>query len=269
MSLYRLKYFLERVFPIAIDNVPFYCKIFFMRELPQANEEEQFANGFNPYDCSPSIRIAANHLKLHRFPIRQSTDCVRTKIGYNTGLHVWEIFWPPETRGSHPILGVANKDAPVHGDGYINLVGSNCNSWGWNLNDLFLYHNGECISRYPLVSEMNVDIKKFRKFILILDFFQNTLSFMVKDEAFIPPNYHYLGVAFKFPITDNFLFYPIIQSVYGKSCVEIKYLGGYEKLIIPKLKVLCKLTVIDHLTLKDIDNIPKPLREFIIRNESL
>jgi hypothetical protein len=259
-----LKFLVSKIFPI--DSVPFYLKVFFLQQLPQSSEEEQFNNGFNPHDCSNNIRVTSKDLNFFRLPIWRSTDCVRTKIGYNKGLHVWEISWPPETRGTHPVIGVANKNAALHCEGYENLIGSDSNSWGWNLKELSLHHNGIRISGYPLLSNDIVDIvvKKLEKFLLILDFFTNTISFIIKEEAFIPPIYYYLGVAFKLPNVDDY-YYPIIQSVYGRSSVEIKYLGGYQLSPVPNLQELSKLIAINNFTFKDIDCIPKGLQKFVIQ----
>jgi hypothetical protein len=260
-----LKYFVSKIFPIVNDSVPLKLKVFFLQQLQQSSEEEQFKNGFNPQDCSNNIRVMSKHLKFFRLPILRSTDCIRTKIGYNKGLHIWEISWPPETRGTHPIIGVSKKSAPLYCEGYVNLIGSNSDSWGWNLNQLSLHHNGIRISGYPLLSNnVYIDVKQYKKFLLILDFFKNTVSFMTKNEAFNPHKYYYLGVAFKLAKVDDY-YYPIIQSVHGQSSVKIKYIGGYQLSSVPKLKELCKLIAIDNFTFEDIKHIPNSLQKFVIQ----
>lgn len=57
-------------------------------------------------------------LTFHRHPVAQSTDCIRGKVGFTKGLHVWEIQWSTRQRGTHAVVGVATQDAPLHSVGY-------------------------------------------------------------------------------------------------------------------------------------------------------
>ena len=57
-------------------------------------------------------------LTFHRHPVAQSTDCIRSKVGYERGLHVFELSWPTRQRGTHAVVGVATMDAPLHSVGY-------------------------------------------------------------------------------------------------------------------------------------------------------
>lgn len=41
------------------------------------------------------------------------TDMVRGKKGYDNGVHMWEIHWPKEYRGSNAVIGVATTEAPI------------------------------------------------------------------------------------------------------------------------------------------------------------
>lgn len=50
-------------------------------------------HSWNPDDCSMHIVVKQNGFTLHRNPVAQSTDMARTKIGYSSGKHVWEITW--------------------------------------------------------------------------------------------------------------------------------------------------------------------------------
>ena len=54
---------------------------------------------------------------------------------------VWRITWPPELRGTHPMVGVATGDCPLTEASYKRLVGSTSNSWGWCLKSLKIYHD--------------------------------------------------------------------------------------------------------------------------------
>lgn len=57
-------------------------------------------------------------LTFHRHPVAQSTDCIRGRVGYTRGLHVWEIHWSTRQRGTHAVVGVATPEAPLHSQGY-------------------------------------------------------------------------------------------------------------------------------------------------------
>lgn len=80
-------------------------------------------------------------MTFHRHPVAQSTDCIRGKVGYTKGMHVWELYWSTRQRGTHAVVGVATADAPLHSVGYQSLVGNNELSWGWDLGRNKLYHD--------------------------------------------------------------------------------------------------------------------------------
>ena len=49
--------------------------------------------------------------------------------------NVDSLLSKPSTRqrGTHAVVGVATKDAPLQCVGYHGIVGSNDKSWGWDL----------------------------------------------------------------------------------------------------------------------------------------
>lgn len=56
---------------------------------------------------------------------------------------MWEVHWSTRQRGTHAVVGVATQDAPLHSVGYQSLVGSNDQSWGWDLGRNKLYHDSK------------------------------------------------------------------------------------------------------------------------------
>ena len=56
---------------------------------------------------------------------------------------MWEITWEEDERGSNAVIGIATPKAPLQCLGYIPLVGSNTQSWGWNLSKKVSFHNGQ------------------------------------------------------------------------------------------------------------------------------
>jgi hypothetical protein len=49
-------------------------------------------------------------------------------MAYTEGLHIWEIHWPLRQRGTHAVVGVATKEAPLHSPGktqaYVKFKGT-------------------------------------------------------------------------------------------------------------------------------------------------
>ena len=78
----------------------------------------------------------------------QSTDGARGKTGFARGRHAWEIVWEGPL-GTVAVIGIATKEAPNQCHGYVALLGSNDQSWGWNLVDNHLLHNGDSQGNYP------------------------------------------------------------------------------------------------------------------------
>lgn len=101
------------------------------------------------------------------------------------------------------VIGIATKDALLQNQGYMALLGHDSNSWGWNLVDNHLLHNGNAQGNYPLLN----NAPKYQvgeRIRVILDCDDNTLSFEKKDE--------FLGVAFRGRVTMSLLL-PTFSSV--------------------------------------------------------
>lgn len=88
---------------------------------------------------------------FYRNPVAQSTDACRGKIGFSRGRHAWEVIWEGPL-GTVAMIGVTTKQAPLQCQGYVGLLGSDEYSWGWNLVDNILLHNGENQGEYPLLN---------------------------------------------------------------------------------------------------------------------
>ncbi|XP_076624543.1 F-box synaptic protein isoform X2 [Colletes latitarsis] len=110
-----------------------------------------FYHAWNPRDRSRNIYIKPNGFTLHRNPVAQSTDACRGKIGFRHGRHAWEVIWEGPL-GTVAVIGIATKEAPLLCHGYVALLGSNEHSWGWNLVDNHLLHNGDVQGNYPLLN---------------------------------------------------------------------------------------------------------------------
>ncbi|XP_078521880.1 F-box/SPRY domain-containing protein 1 [Lissotriton helveticus] len=172
-----------------------------------------FQHGFSPSDCSRNVYIKKNGFTLHRNPIAQSTDGARTKIGFSEGRHAWEVWWEGPL-GTVAVIGIATKRAPMQCQGYVALLGSDDQSWGWNLVDNNLLHNGEVNGSFPQCN----NAPKYQigeRIRVILDMDDKTLAF--------ERGYEFLGVAFRgLPKT---CLYPAVSAVYGNTEVTLVYLG--------------------------------------------
>ena len=100
-------------------------------------KEIQIQNSWSDRDKSNNIYLHVRHpnnnininndtkddgITLHRRPVSQSTDSIRGKVGYKSGVHVWEIKWIQTQRGTHACIGVATKDAPLKRIGSVTSI---------------------------------------------------------------------------------------------------------------------------------------------------
>ena len=193
--------------------------------------EQQLKHSWNDQDKSLNIVLLphTNSLVFRRYPVAQSTDCIRGKIGFSSGLHVWHIKWPSNQRGTHAVIGVATKDAPLHCSGYKSLIGSNTESWGWDIGRSKLMHDytNSPPSPYPsTILDKDEVLVVPEKITVILDMDEGTLAYMVDGQ--------YLGVAFSGLNQANKPLYPIVSAVWGHCEVEMSYIhapqGSYSYL---------------------------------------
>lgn len=190
--------------------------------MPCASVEAQQEHAWNSDDRSLNIFVKEDdRTTFHRHPVAQSTDCIRGRRGYVRGLHVWEVHWSTRQRGTHAVVGVATKDAPLHCVGYQSLVGSNAESWGWDLGRNKLYYdskNNPGIT-YPAMLNPDENFVVPDTFLVILDMDEGTLSFIVDGQ--------YLGVAFR-GLKGKKL-YPIVSAVWGHCEITMRYINGLDR----------------------------------------
>ncbi|KAG7478506.1 SPRY domain-containing SOCS box protein 4 [Solea senegalensis] len=226
-------------------------------DMPPATSETQLRHAWNPDDRSLNIFVKEDDkLTFHRHPVAQSTDCIRGRVGYTRGLHVWQIHWPARQRGTHAVVGVATAEAPLHSVGYMALVGSDSESWGWDLGRNRLYHDGKnrpvstAAPTYPCFLEPDESFVLPDSLTVILDMDEGTLSFMVDGQ--------YLGVAFR-GLKGKRL-YPIISAVWGHCEVSIRYVNGLDPEPLP-LMDLCRRVArlaLGRERIHHIDTLPLP-----------
>ncbi|KAL3980765.1 myosin heavy chain 9/10/11/14 [Sarotherodon galilaeus] len=225
--------------------------------------------------CSLHFQLSPCKQEATRSPTELSSDGVRAEIGVKSGLHVWEVVWRPEHRGTHAVVGISRQDCPLQSSGYNVLVGADSQSWGWELKTNQLWHGGQTLKLYPengsrrrSHSEVAADSKSQsssssnakmaqtpllipERVLLVLDADAGTLGFVV--------NGSFLGVAFKDLPRDVELF-PAVSSVRGGACIRLRYLNGSTR-DPPSLMALCILSIRQNLgqkRLKHTDKLPLP-----------
>jgi len=188
---------------------------------PMSREEmEQYA--WNPNDRSLNIYVKEDDkLTLHRHPVAQSTDCIRAKVGFTHGFHVWQIVWPASQRGTHPVVGVATKECALHATGYTSLIGANEHGYGWDIGQKKCFHDATNSKAWDYPSPSLIDNDLFQvpdEFYCCLDMDEGYLAFATAKQ--------YLGVAFR-GLKGKRL-YPSLSCVWGHAEVTLKYVGGLD-----------------------------------------
>ncbi|XP_044014625.1 uncharacterized protein LOC122856807 isoform X4 [Aphidius gifuensis] len=230
-------------------------------DMPPATRETQVHNGWNGEDRSLNIFVKEDDkLTFHRHPVAQSTDCIRGKIGYTKGLHVWEVQWSTRQRGTHAVVGVATAEAPLHSVGYQSLVGNNGLSWGWDLGRNKLYHDSKSNTgaTYPALLKPDETFVVPDKFLVVLDMDEGTLAFVVDGQ--------YLGVAFR-GLKGRKL-HPIVSAVWGHCEITMRYVGGLDPEPLP-LMDLCRRVVRQRIGKNRLDkiqelNLPQAMKTYLL-----
>ncbi|MGH0127693.1 UNVERIFIED_CONTAM: hypothetical protein FKN15_021523 [Acipenser sinensis] len=202
--------------------------------LPPCSPEVQSQHGWNAQDSSPCMTVCGSPLTFKRRPTAQTTDSIRGRMGYMSGLHVWEISWPPFQRGTHAVVGVSTTQAPLQAEGYQALLGSDPHSWGLDLGKGVLYHRGQA-RRYPTgcwTEEMTLSGFPER-ILVVLDLQCGTLGYALEDGR-------YLGVAFQG--LKGAAFHPAVSAVWGQCEVTIRYRNGLKPQPL-SLQQLCRQSV--------------------------
>ncbi len=108
-------------------------------DMPPCCRDIQLKHAWNQEDRSYNIFVKDDDLlTFHRHPVAQSTDCIRGKVGYQRGLHVFEVTWSTRQRGTHAVVGVSTSKymvtRGVHGailvDGELDVGHGR---FGWSL----------------------------------------------------------------------------------------------------------------------------------------
>ncbi|KAK1895085.1 SPRY domain containing SOCS box protein 1 [Dissostichus eleginoides] len=234
--------------------------------------------------CSPSFLLSACKQEVTRSPVELSTDGVRAEMGVKSGLHVWEVLWSPNQRGSHAVIGISRQSCPLRAPGYEVLIGRDPQSWGWELKTNQLWHAGQSLGLYPgkrrrfhpqAVEDFRTISSIFshkkmaqtplpipERVLLVLDADAGTLGFVV-DGSF-------LCEAFK-DLPRGVELFPAVSSVRGGASIRLRYLNG-ATCVPPALMALCGLSIRQYLGQKrqnEMEKLPLPprLQHYLLSNQ--
>merc|ERR1712202_94310 len=117
---------------LGVSGLP--QRVAILLDTPPVLREVAEEHAWNTNDRSFNVVLREEDcLTMRRHPVAQSTDCIRGKVAYSSGIHLWEVTWPVRQRGTHAVVGMATRDAVLHSVGYQSLVGNTEHSWGWDL----------------------------------------------------------------------------------------------------------------------------------------
>uniref|UniRef100_A0AC35U6J0 SplA/ryanodine receptor domain and SOCS box containing 1 n=1 Tax=Rhabditophanes sp. KR3021 TaxID=114890 RepID=A0AC35U6J0_9BILA len=246
------------------DDLTCPCRFDTLLSQPPPDKKTMEEHSWNPLDRSLNIFVKDDDpLTLHRHPVAQSTDCIRGKVAYSRGFHVWQIIWPLRQRGTHAVVGVATTAARLHSIGYTSLIGSTTESYGWDLVRLRASHDGKHSDSwtFPNMAQDENGDEKFlvpESFYCILDMDEGYMAFATDTK--------YLGVAFR-GLKGKAL-HPIVSAVWGHCEITMKYLGGLDPEP-PTLLANCRRAIRQHLGRDNINriemlNLPPLLRNYLL-----
>ena len=104
---------------------------------------------------------------------------VRGKIGYTSGVHLWDIHWMQNVNAccrsgpcniAHSAFGIATQAVPIRSPAPRLMVGDRIDSWGVDLGQLKAYHANTALKNYPEVPSIRQGFRQqFMRFQCCLD----------------------------------------------------------------------------------------------------
>jgi len=220
---------------------------------PQVSRGEALKHAWNQHDRSFNVTIKeSDPFTIRRQPVAQSTDSARTLQGYSSGLHMFQVTWPLNQRGTHSSVGVSTNRETLHSIGYSSLVGLTEESWGWDLGRLKAYHKSCALAGSPYPETAPPDFEVLKTFFLVLDCDAGTLGFISDGK--------WLGVSHQG--LQNKVLYPTVSGVWGHCEVTLRYHGGLDQKV-SSLSELSRAAVRRRCTIFNTLPIPRAVKKFL------
>ncbi|CAD5115974.1 DgyrCDS4905 [Dimorphilus gyrociliatus] len=193
-------------------------------------------------DSSDNFTITDEKITIRKNISKTSSDLAKCTEGLYKGIHVYQIYWPKETRrGKFSIIGLSTDSVSKRESSLVPLCGQNENSFGWDLNSKEFYYKNEVIHSYPENCSPSFVIPDYFK--MIVDFKRGTLSFGTND---IDYGICFTGITELFTKQNKNLFLTV--SISSKNCeisvAKLPYLlksEGYYSDLETFTKVLLKI----------------------------
>lgn len=77
--------------------------------------------------------------------------------------------------GTVAVVGISTKEASLQCNGYVGLLGSDQQSWGWNLVDNHLLHNGDTLGHYPKLN----NCPKYQVSVILLHLYHLCMTILI------------------------------------------------------------------------------------------
>jgi len=229
---------------LGVSGLP--QRLAILLDTPPVSNHVALEHTWNSNDKSFNIVLKEDDPSvMRRHPIAQSTDCIRGKVGYSSGLHIWEVCWPVRQRGTHAVMGVGTGDASLHAAGYQSLVGNDDQSWGWDIGRLKVFHQNTAQqpgNYYPGSVTHHHQWTVPDTFTMVLDMDQGCLGYLVGDQWL---GWAVTGLKAHAPL------YPMASTVWGHCEVKLKYLQGFESGVLG-LQDIVRSVIRDSLNPKSI-----------------
>ena len=206
---------------------------------------------WNEEDKSHKVQIFGSEKKIAGFNIPYSTGSVgvrATKPLSRGNRHYWEVYIP-SAYGSHMMVGISTKEANLHLNEWVNLLGQDDQSWAMSHKGL-LWHNGKS-RRYTDECEVLEPVLIG----VLFDGYKGTLTYYKDTEC--------LGVAFTGLDKVEKELFPTISSTGGDSRINLalavrEYTGLQDR---------CRAAILSKIgnNKKAINSLPLPnkIKEYI------
>jgi SPRY domain-containing SOCS box protein 3 len=142
----------------------------------------------------------------------------------------WQVTISDRVFGSSIMVGIGRRQARTKSTGFLNLLGSDDNSWGLSHKG-FLWHNNES-KRYC----NDFDENKAVKIGCLFNGFNGELAYFVNDV--------YMGIAYRhIPLQQDL--HAMVSSTVSKCCMRLDFC--YQTF--PSLQEICRLRLIENKTI--------------------
>lgn len=145
----------------------------------------------------------------------------------------------------------------------IRIVGSDDQSWGWDLNQNKVYHSNHLGVKHPSILKPYEYLIIPDKFLMVLDMDKGTLGFIVDNQ--------YLGDAFQGPNGQKL--YPIVSTARSNCDITLKYIGGLDFVSLT-LQDMCRLVIRKTFVRKHLreciehSELPRIIKSFMLQGDN-